>query len=390
MPEYLWSGTSPSGEKNGAERVQAENVEAAKAILTARGWTNLQLHTSEISDYIHKAMAQVTPEEYQPNLTPKQQLQFHKGEHPKFWRRWIDSMVEAKGTIGFCALLLAWSIFRHRTWGIIVCSAALFAVIFLFPAIHWWFAATSKLFVRLNTARTWWRWEEVLQCIDEMKKAHQRTKLGIGPAELARYWGLALAGTGQVEQGITIFSKEAAASNMPQWMRLSHIATMYNVAQQFDKALEVRRECFAVSGEDAIAGIDLASYLLDPFEFVDEAKALLAKVETKTLPAIAVPSISRLRGMIAHREKDFRLADRYFRESLAGTLQSAKNRYHVFEASILLLNARLAIVNAALGNKAEAENFFKASRDYLAATKRQDLIDDYHNHLGRNPVPQAT
>lgn len=389
MPEYLWSGTSPSGEKDSAERVDAETAEAAKAILVARGWTNLQLQTGEISHYIHNAMAKVTPAEYQPHLTPKEELQFHKGEQPTFWRRWMDSMFEARGTIGFCAALLGWSIFRHRTWGIVVCSLALFAVIILFPVIHFWFAASSRSFVRLNTARTWWRWEEVLQCIEEMKKAHQRTKIGMGRAELARYWGLALAGTGQIEQGITIFSKEAAASKMPEWMRLSHIATMYNVAQQFEKALETRRECFVVSGEDPIAGIDLASYLLDPFDSVDDAKSLLAKVETKTLPAIAISAIPRLRGMIAYREKDYRLADRYLRESLAGTLESAKTRYHVFEGSILLLKAKLAIVNAALGNKDEAKSFFEASRDYLAATKRQDLIDAYNGHLNSRPVPQT-
>lgn len=380
MPTYLWSGKNPSGEES-AERVEAPNVEEAKATLEGRGWTQLQLHTGEMANYIHKSMAKVTPTEYQPQLTPKEELQFHKGEQPGFWQRWMTSVVDAKGTIGFCAVLLAWSIYRQQTVGIVIIGALLLVVVFLFPVIHVWFAAPSKLFIRLNTARTWWRWQEVLQCIDQLNKAHKRTKIGMGRAEVARYWSLALAGTGQVEQGMKLFSEEAAASNMPEWLRLSHIGTMYNVAQQFDKALEYRRQSFVASNEDSIACIDLASYLLDPFEFVEEAKVLLSKVEGKTLAAIVIPAVTRLRGMIAYREKDFVSADRLFRESLAGVLQNAKNRYHVFESSILLLNAKLAIINAALGNRVEAQRFFKGACAYLVATKRQDLISAYHGYL---------
>jgi hypothetical protein len=82
--------------------------------------------------------------------------------------------------------------------------------------------------------------------------------------------------------------------------------------------------------------------------------------------------------MIAYRENDFRSADRYLRESLAGKEKKAQGRYHLFERSLLTLNGQLAVVNAALGNRAEAEKFVKISRDYLVATKRQDLIDAYH------------
>jgi hypothetical protein len=128
--------------------------------------------------------------------------------------------------------------------------------------------------------------------------------------------------------------------------------------------------------------MDLAICLVDHFDLVDEAKALLAMLEPKTLSDHGPTFLSNLRGMIAYRQNDFRSANQHLREALAGVEKKAKVRPHAFESSLLVLNGRLAVVNAALGNRAEAEKFFKISHDFLVATKRQDLIDAYHRFSG--------
>ncbi len=387
MPKYLWAGKSPAGAQS-AERVEADDAEQAKAILEAQGWTNLELHKSEIAEFVEKGAAAASNPDYKVNLTPEQELKFQKGENPRFLGQWWNNIVEAKGTIGFTALLLAWSIYRHRLWGTIIFSVILFALLFLFPVLHLWFVAPMKAYQKMHSARTWWRWAEVLQCLDELKRAQGRTKIGIGRADLARYWGLALVGTGLVEQGIAIFTKEAEEAQMPEWMKVSHLAVMYNVAQQFDKALECRRQAVAVSNGDVNASIDLANYLVDPLNFPDEAKALLAKIETKTVPAIGRPYIPLIKGLIAWREGHFKSADSLLRESLRGTEQNANNRYYIFESSILIGKGRLAVVNAALGNKAEAQKFFAESEAYLSTTKRNDLIAEYKKHMAQSAVAQ--
>jgi len=47
MPTFLWSGKDAEGRQQ-SERVEAENAQAAKAILASRGWTDLELIKDEV------------------------------------------------------------------------------------------------------------------------------------------------------------------------------------------------------------------------------------------------------------------------------------------------------------------------------------------------------
>jgi tetratricopeptide (TPR) repeat protein len=380
MPEYLWSGTSPSGEQGAAERVQADNIEAAKAILISRGWTNLQFHKGEIHSYVKTSMA--ANRGYKLHLTPKEELRVHKGGNSAFFHHWWHSLVQHKFNLTIFALIVLYGIFRQQMWLASFFGALLLLYILLFPIGYFRASGSNRLFRKLVTARNWYRWDEVLQCVEQFKKRQQTKKMGIGRAQLARYSAQALAGTGRLEEAIKIFNEETASANMPEWLRLSQIGTIYHVAGQFDNALEYRRRAATASTDDASPVVGLANYLVEHFSFVDESKALLAKVETKTLCDIGSTALPKLRGIIAYRENDFRSADRYLREALAGMEKKAQARYHLFERSLLTLNGQLAVVNAALGNRAEAEKFFKNSCDFLVATKRQDLIDAYHRFSG--------
>ena len=48
MPTFLWSGKAAEGRQQ-SERVEAENAQAAKAILASRGWTDLELIKDELA-----------------------------------------------------------------------------------------------------------------------------------------------------------------------------------------------------------------------------------------------------------------------------------------------------------------------------------------------------
>jgi tetratricopeptide (TPR) repeat protein len=376
MPTYYWSGKSPAGE-DVADYVEAESAEASKVILERRGWTGLELHGNDITQHVKAGIRKASSPERDPHLSPKEELEFVKGEYPGFWAQWWRSMVQVKGLIGVFAFLFAFNLYRQRTGWAIFFGAILAVIVLLFPLLYVWFVAPMKQFEKLHKARTWWRWDEVLYYLDELKKSQRRTKMGIGRGELARYWALALVGKGQVEQGIAIFNQEAAAAEMPDRMKYSHLATMYHVAQNFEKCLECRRAAVVASKEDGVACIDLATYLVDPMGMTEEAKEWLKKIETKSLPVITQPSIPYLRGLIAWREKDYQSANAHFSEALEGKQKHAKNKYFAFEAVILSLRGRLAIVNAALGNYDVARSYFDECSSYLAATKRDDLINEY-------------
>jgi tetratricopeptide (TPR) repeat protein len=383
MPTYLWSGKSPSGEERAA-RVEAADVETAKAALLAKGWSNLELHKTEIGEYIEKSSPNPIPK-----LSPQEDLKFHKGENAGLFGQWWSNLVEAKGTLLLIGACLAMAIYRRNTASILTFGGILVGLILLFPVLHIWFGQTKNLFVKLHTARTWWRWQEVLQYIDQLKRAHTRTNVGISKANLARYWALALVGTGHLEQGVKIFNDEAEKEKMPEWLKLSFIAEMYNVAQQFDKSLELRRQSVSLCNGETTAVIDLAIYLVEHFTFVDEAKALLAEVETKTVPVIGKPFVLSLKGLIAWREGDYQTAERFFRESLQLKQANAKNKYYIYEGGILLAKGRLAMVNAALGNKQVAQQLFAEAEPYLKVTRCDELIAEYHKHMSATPSLQS-
>lgn len=384
MPTYFWSGKSSSGE-DVADRVEADSAEASKAIIEARGWTELQLHGNEITQHVKAGIDKASSSKLYPKLIPTEELKFLKGENPTFWGQWWKCMVKGKSAIGLIALFFACSAYWHYIVFAIFFGIALAVALFMFPVLYVWFVAPMKQFESLHRARTWWRWDEVLRHLDQLKKSQKRTKIAIGRGELARYQSLALVGQGLIEEGVALFNQEAETAEMPEWIKFSHLAVMYNVAQDFEKSLHYRRAAVVSSKEDGVACIDLAIYLVDPMRIPEEANAWLKKIETKTLPVITQSSIPLLRGLIAWRQNDFQSANAYFSEALRGKEKNAgNNRYFVFEAAILLLKARLAIVNAAMGNKQVAQRYFEECASYLSTTKRNDLIAEYEKYAGRS------
>lgn len=56
MNSFLWKGTAPDGGRR-SERVAAENAQAARAQLSAAGWTDLQLVMDELLEACRRPLA---------------------------------------------------------------------------------------------------------------------------------------------------------------------------------------------------------------------------------------------------------------------------------------------------------------------------------------------
>jgi tetratricopeptide (TPR) repeat protein len=385
MPNFLWSGKAPSGREE-AEEVSAETPAEARRILEARGWTELRQHTTEIADFIQRQQSLISRNK--SRLTPKEKLQYRQGTAPGLWGNWVKAIGNSGVTFLPLAAVLGWAIYdrqmpEDRFW--IVISAAVLAYgVLLYPVLRWWFRQTKRLFVKLHTARTWHRWDEVLRCLDQLVKAKSKTNIGLNDYSMARYRALALAGLGRLEEAVNGFRTAAEKANTPSWLYQTALAGIYSIARQYDKALETYHTAFEAATDKSIICIDLAMYLVSRFNRPQEARQLLVQAEKMQFPENAIPHLALLRGVIAWREKNFSEMDRYAREALANFEKHPRAKLYLYEGSILNCQGYLAVSNAALGRKSEARKYFAQIEKYLELKEQNDLISEYKDWINRN------
>ncbi len=381
MPSYLWTGKDASGNEL-TDRVTAPSVEESKAILEGRGWHDLKVHNSgDIQDFVKQQIDSASDPDYRASLTPREDLTFIKGTAPGFWARWVNSFKESAKTILLLAGLFAWSVYRQRLWGIIVCGGLLFAIMFLYPVLHIWFSKTSDLFRKLHSARNWRRWDEVLGYLEDLKKAQLSRKMGIGAAEMARYRALAYAGKGRLGEAIEVFNKAAEAANMPGWLRFCHLSSIQVVAEKYEQALDCYRQALEQPGDKSVVYIDYAALLVQRFNQPAEARELLEKAEATPLPEQSKSHVSAIRGVIAYREGNFVEADQLLSEALTKWRQVPSHRTYIYEPSVLLAEGQLAAINAALGRKDKARAYFSKAGKYLEVIRMDDLLSDYRQRM---------
>jgi hypothetical protein len=381
MPSYIWSGKDSSGQEQ-TERVTAATPEEARDILLGRGWTDLQWQTSEVHDFVQQEIAAVSDPNYRPKLTPEQEMAYIRGVAPGFWGNWWKSTRESAGTFLILGFWLAWSVYRHKLWSIIISGGLIVGWAFFFPALHFWFGRAGELFHKLHEARNWRRWNEVLALLESLKRVQKSRKMGIGVAEMARYRALALAGLGKLDEAIDQFTQAAEASNMPRWLYHSHLSSIYTVAERYEQALDSHRQALEETTEKGVVCIDYAACLVQRFNRPAEARQLLAIAEAKPLPELAQGHLSAVRGVIAVREGDFKAANKFMSAALADFEKHAKRRRFIFEPSILLAQGYLALINAALGNKEASQDYFHKSGKYLATIRMDELVGEYRTRTG--------
>ncbi len=255
-------------------------------------------------------------------------------------------------------------------------------IVCLFPVLHLWFNQSSILFRKLNSAKNWRRWNEVLQCLDKLEKARRATKIGIGEVEVSHYRALAFAGLGRLDEAVAGFTAAANKSDIPQWLFHVRLVALYSVAKQYGKGLEMYRLAVDEATDKSVVWIDMGSYLVERFSCPEEARLLLALAEKSQLSDQARLFLPKLRSLIAYREKDFATMERQSREALSGFEKQPPKIQYAFEPGILICKGYLAVSCAAQGKKDEARRYFAESGDYLAAICLDEFISRYHALMG--------
>jgi tetratricopeptide (TPR) repeat protein len=384
MNTFLWKGTDPKGSR-GSVRISADNAQAGRQTLAEQGWSDLQLVTDEVCDNAGRTVqGPGSTDDVLEQLSPDAQLALFEGAAPGFWSEYGKALLKAKTSLVICSLALAWGIYAERKWSLVFGAVGIGLICVLFPLIHFFFSLPLHYYMRLNRAKVWSRWDEVLFCVNRLRQTHRLTRMGVGKVELARCRAQALAAKGHLEAGLAEFAGCANDPTLPRWNYMSFLASIYEAAKEHEKALECRRAAAAEKSDTSALWIDLSYGLVRGLNFPAEAREALRRAEELEITALAIPYVSFLRGIICWREGNFAEAREHLEKALPGFKSYEHNP--LVEGLVLLCKSYLCAVCGALGELDLARGYFRETEQFLKAGREAELLEACRLPLSASPV----
>ena len=378
MPTFLWSGKDAGGLKR-HERIDAEDAQAAKAVLVNRGWTDLELVLDEL--HYSKAVRMESTKEVDADIraqfnTPEAQASFHKrGWKTSVLGRTLQAVIKSYKLILLSAGLIALGIYRHEWSSLVIGSLGLAFAVFFIPAYHVLirvFGHVRSEFHRMQRAKTWGRWDEVLECVERLRKPDRMTGSVFPEFELVRSRALALAALGRLNEGLAEYRQFENSPKVEHWLYLTFLATIYDADRQFGKGLELRRQAAAEKPQSSMVWIDVAYSCVRRLNRTDEAHEAIARAERLEISELGKTYLFFVRGMILWREHKLSEAKEQLEKAVIEF--RARPRRYLHEGIILLSKAYLCAVNVDLGNADKARSLFRDVESFLIAHREDELL----------------
>jgi tetratricopeptide (TPR) repeat protein len=372
---YTWSGRDKSGQPVIRE-IQADTSEQSKAILVAEGYTELELREDEIASvgragfrndggFLSKAIT-VTAEDrlkHRDNATPSDVPRIGIG----------TKLVWLFIITAFAAL----EIYQKHYLVLIVLAVGLFLCLAFFVCL----ALPSIYYKKLIEALDWYRWDEVLSLVGKLKTTGRFGIIKIPDSELTRYRAMAFVAKGRLQDGLAEYQKCEGRPDCPAWLYKQFVSSLYTIAKQYDKAIEYNR--MAIQDKPmASAWWDLAYRYARYKRDAVKAREAMTEAEKGPVTDSAKPFCTRCRGVIAYLEGDFATA----KSELETTIDVIeKRKWFPFKgAGLSISRAYLCCVFAKQGDLPAAKRNFDLAREYLEATKEDELIAECRGLIGNN------
>jgi tetratricopeptide (TPR) repeat protein len=387
MSTFLWSGKDAEGHLR-SERVEAENAQDAKDILVSAGWTDLELVMDEICYSRAIRVDCQTPEwikqegmeeDYRKELekqdAPDRQAAHFAGKQPGLVAQWFTSILQAWWMILLSGVFLVFGLYQHRTFPVVFGAVLLFVLFLLHPLVLLFFKIFSRAsedYDRLNRAKVWGRWHEVLECVEQLRQPDRFTGAVVPAFELDRSQASALAALGRLDEGLAIFKKYENDPKVERWLYLSFLGTIYGSAQAFEKGLELRRQAAIEKPDSSLVWIDLAYACVRRLNYVVEAREALARAEQLVVPGLGQPYLIFLRGIISWREKKPAEAKDLLEKAIIAFKPWSHNP--LTEGLILSTKAFLCAVNVDMGDFKAAKKMFSEVEPFLIVHHEAELL----------------
>jgi hypothetical protein len=377
MPNFIWTAKDKFG-KPVVKELVAETIEESRAILLAEGYTDLELKSDEITDAARTAFTDemgILREEIKPKVATKEFVK-HLGNVPQTTLKLIlRSIVH---DIPFYLLMIALMVLEiflgHRIIAIAIGIAAVSWLVFRI-----WMSLPLIYYAKLNKAKDWYRWTEVLQIIKSLEIIQHTNSIKLPATELIKARAQALAGLGRLLEGLSEFQQCEYEPGVPSWLYKAQLADIYSIAKDYDKSLEYGWKALEEK-QTPVFYLDQADRLLRYKKDTVKAKEILSKIDKDTLTEIAKPYYLRCQGILDYFEKDYASARQELEISLKME-EEARNR-PFRDGRIGILNGYLCCVFAKQGDLTEAKKCFEKAKEYLIATGETILLEECKRAVG--------
>jgi tetratricopeptide (TPR) repeat protein len=367
MARFLWVARDRNGVVR-AVRDEAATAEQSKAALEATGYTHVELKTDDLAHAVQSVVGD--PKAPLSSISAEDEVRILEGG-PSRSPVWRAVLLRNWRSLLMLTGLLVLGLVRHQR-GMTALAVVLGGI--LVACAHA-LESRSRIYTRINDAKVWARWREILTLLDRF----DRLSRFLGNPQLAfestRVRAQALAALGRKDEALRLFERYHGASHVPQFLYQSMLATVHDAAHDYDAALACRRAACDASPDTPAMWIDLAMHLARHTADVEGARAALTRAETRELTEMAKVYLPFVRGLIALRAERTADACRELEQAESG--QIALVRLTPLSVGLLLLiRAYLCVACGRAGDTARARTLLAGVERFLTAHREDQLLAD--------------
>jgi tetratricopeptide (TPR) repeat protein len=369
MKVYLFSATSPDGAKV-HDRIEAGNLDQARYALEVRRYRDIEFYSDENAADITRAIRSGLK---LPRVDPA--LWTAEDEVQSRRRRGLGAKLAwaARQHAPVFAALAGWVVIelhRGRPFG-----WSAWAAFIALPLYFLWFirlVLPITLFQLILEAAVWHDWRRLRRLVGFTRVVKKFVTTAIPDKELDIREATAWAAEGRLADGLKLVEKYRGHPDVSEYLYLARLSGIYDAAGQHDRAVALMEEAAAKGPGGVSEWIDVALARIRRKRDAAGARAALARIEGKEVPALAQAFRLLVEGLIATEERDDLRACEYYRAGLDKLLASAGSP--LIQGLIAESRAGMALSLARLGQPDAARKILAKERPLLEARKETALL----------------
>jgi hypothetical protein len=356
-PSYLFTAQNKDG-NSVTERVEAENLSAARYKLEIQGYTCIQFHQSEFSNDIY-------------NLFDEHQIKNAKKHPPKqmialqYKTGWHYTILNAlKATAIFWIPMLMWAIYSQKSLPIF--ALTIFGGILLYcimPALIYHQFITNHFWANSKQVRFWGSVAKLFNLISINK---------LPEFELDAKLACADAREENLNEGLRRIAKYQNNPKVSKRLLNVSIAGVYTAAKKYDEVLSVRENSLREGNIFPEELIDYAVTLAAHHKKTSQAREVINRVMDMELNVLGKVFLPYCQGIIETEDGNLPKAEFYLRDALNQLKPFEKNSH--LDGLRCLVKSFLSISLGNQGDKQEAEQLFREAKPFLIAQKETELL----------------
>jgi hypothetical protein len=369
MKVFLFSATSPDGTKV-HDRIEAGNLDQARYALELRRYRDIEFHSDENTADISRAIRSGLK---LPRVDPK--LWTAEDEVQSRRRRGLGAKLAwaARQHAPIFAALAVWvavELHNGRPYGRLAWASFL-----ALPLYVLWFirlVLPITFFQLILEAAVWHDWRRLRRLVGFTRMVKKFVTTAIPDKELDIREATAWAAEGQLAVGLKLVEKYRGHSDVSEYLYLARLSGIYDAAGQHDRAVALMEEAAAKGPGGVTEWIDVALARIRRKRDAAGARAALAKIEGKEVPALAQAFRLLVEGLIATEERDDLRACEYYRAGLDKLQASAGSP--LIQGLIAESRAGMALSLARLDQPDAARKILAQERPLLEARNETALL----------------